>query len=84
MIVWRLRDMLQERHMSRRELARRAGVNVNTVCKWAQGPMALIDVAILDRVCTALQVQPGALMGWEPEHMVRNPGGKSIGNAHKW
>jgi len=83
MIVWRLRDILQQRRMSRRELARRSGVNINTVCKWAQGHMALVDVAILDRVCTALQVQPGELMGWEPEPLLRNPYGKSRGNAHK-
>jgi DNA-binding Xre family transcriptional regulator len=73
MIVWRLRDILQERRMSRRELARRSGVNINTVCKWAHGPMALIDVAILDRVCAALQVQPGALIGWSPRDNAQDP-----------
>ena len=73
MIVWRLRDILIERGISRRELARRAGVNVNTICKWAQGPMALIDVAILDRVCTTLQVQQGALIGWSPRDNDQEP-----------
>ena len=65
MIVCRLRDILQERRMSRRELARRSGLNINTVCKWAHGDIAVIDLAKLAQVCATLQVQPGELLVWE-------------------
>ena len=65
MIVCRLRDILQERHMSRRELARRSGLNINTVCKWAHGDIALVNLATLDQVCIALQVQPGEVLVWQ-------------------
>jgi putative transcriptional regulator len=66
MIVCRLADILKERGMSRRELARRSGLNINTVCKWAHGDITVIDLAKLAQVCIALQVQPGELLVWEP------------------
>jgi DNA-binding Xre family transcriptional regulator len=84
MIVCRLADILEERSMSRRELARRSRLNINTVCKWARGDIAVIDLAKLAQVCAALQVQPGELLVWEKrgknEEMLRefrgNPEGK--------
>ena len=65
--------------MSRRELARRSGVNVNTICKWAQGHIVLVDVAILDHLCTALQVQPGDLIEWKTREHDEEP----IGTSHQ-
>ena len=67
MIVCRLPDILRTKGMSRRELARRAGVNKNTICKWAQGEVVMLDLATLDLVCAALQVQPGELLVWREE-----------------
>lgn len=67
MIVCRLRDILQERRMSRRELVRRSRLNINTVCKWAHGDIAMVDLATLDQVCVALQVQPGEVFVREPD-----------------
>ena len=62
MIVCRLLDILTERGMSRRELARRSGLNINTVCKMANNDHRMIDLTTLDQVCDALQVQPGDLL----------------------
>jgi len=67
MIVCRLQEVLQARHMSRRTLARCTGLTVTTVCKLAQGTPQRIDLQTLTRVCAALQVQPGELCVWEPE-----------------
>jgi DNA-binding Xre family transcriptional regulator len=67
MIVCRLQDILKERRMSRRELARRSMLNINTVCKWAHGDIGVIDLAKFAQVCAALQVQPGELLVWEPD-----------------
>jgi DNA-binding Xre family transcriptional regulator len=66
MIVCRLAAILEARGMSRRELARRSGLNINTVCKWAHGDITMIDLAKFAQVCAALQVQPGELLVWEP------------------
>ena len=62
MIVICLKDILKERGMSRRELARRSGLNINTVCKLANNANVLIDLYVLDQVCKTLQVQPGDLL----------------------
>jgi DNA-binding Xre family transcriptional regulator len=52
--------------MSRRELARRSRLNINTVCTWAHGGITVLDLAKFAQVCAALQVQPGELLVWEP------------------
>lgn len=66
-IVLRLSDILKERKMSRRELARRAQLNTNTVCKLAQGTPHRLDLQTLERVCAALEVQVGELLVWVAE-----------------
>jgi DNA-binding Xre family transcriptional regulator len=67
MIVCKLVDILTERGMSRRELARRSRLNINTVCKLAKDDHRMIDRSTLDRVCTVLQITPGELLAWEPD-----------------
>ena len=67
MIVIHLQDILTERSMSRRELARRSGLNINTVCKLANNANRMIDLTTLDQMCKALQVQPGELLVRELE-----------------
>ena len=67
MIVCRLVDILTECAMSRRELARRSGLNINTVCKMAKDAHRMIDLTTLDQVCDVLQVQPGELLVRESE-----------------
>jgi DNA-binding Xre family transcriptional regulator len=48
--------------MSRRELARCSGLNIATVCKMANGKSQMVDLAILDKMGEALQVEPGDLL----------------------
>lgn len=55
------------RGMGRRELARRAQLNINTVCKLAKNDHQMIDLLTLDRVCTVLHITPGELLTWEPD-----------------
>ena len=62
MIVSHLQDILTERSMSRREMARRSGLNVNTVCKMANDDNRMVDLTTLDKVCAVLQVEPGDLL----------------------
>ena len=62
MIVCRLVDILTERGMSRREMARRSGLNVNTVCKMANDDNRMVDLTTLDKVCAVLQVEPGEVL----------------------
>ncbi len=62
MIVSRLHDILTERGMSRREMARRSGLNVNTVCKLANDDNRMVDLTTLDKLCAVLQVEPGEVL----------------------
>ena len=62
MIGCRLADILAERRMSRRELARRSGLNINTVCKLANNEHTLLHLGVLEAVCRVLGVQPGDVL----------------------
>lgn len=62
MIVSKLSDILTERSMSPRELARRSVLNIATVCKMANGNNQMIDLTTLDTVCDVLQVGPEELL----------------------
>ena len=65
-IECKLSDILEEHGLSRRELARLAGVNINTACAWASGDLRTVDLRVLDAICEALQIQPGELLRWVP------------------
>jgi Ca2+-binding RTX toxin-like protein len=67
MMVCRLQDILAERGMSRRELARRSGRNLNTVCTLAHAPNRLGGLGTLAQVSATVQLQPGELLVWETE-----------------
>ena len=62
MIACKLGDILTERGMSRRELARRSGLNINTVCKMANDDNRMVDLTTLDKLCDVLGVEPGDLL----------------------
>jgi DNA-binding Xre family transcriptional regulator len=52
--------------MSRRELARRSGLNVNTICKMANNANTLLHIDVLEAVCKVLGVQPGDVFHYVP------------------
>jgi len=52
--------------MSRRELARRSGLNINTVCKLANNANTLLHLGVLEAVCRVLGVQPGEVLQHVP------------------
>ena len=68
MIVCRLADILDKRSMSRRELARQTGLNINTVCKLANNAHTMLHLGVLEAVCEVLGVQPGEVLHYVPGH----------------
>ncbi len=66
MIVCRLSDILRERGLSRRALARQTALNINTICHWANGTLLTVDLRVLGALCVALHCQPGELLRWAP------------------
>jgi len=64
-VVCILADILEERRMSRRKLAREAGVTPNAVCNLARvhrSRNSSISMRTLNRICSALQVNPGDIL----------------------
>ncbi len=65
MIKFRLRELLGERSLY--WLATEAEVHWPTVAAMAKGKARRIDVEVLERICRALQCEPGELMQLKPK-----------------
>jgi len=64
-VVCTLADILAEKGMSRRQLAREAGVTPNAVCNLARvhrSQNSSISMRTLNRICSALRMNPGDIL----------------------
>ncbi len=64
-VVCALNEILAEKQMSKRQLAREAGVTPNAVCNLARvhrSQNSSISMRTLNRICMALQVNPGDIL----------------------
>ncbi len=61
----RLRELRTASGLSQVELGRRAHVRQATISRLERGPVRLLDLGVLDRLASALHVQPVLLLGWE-------------------
>lgn len=66
MIRIRLGGILEVRGLSQRQLALKAGIRPNALSAICNEKVQRIDLDILDRICTALEIQPGDLIEWLP------------------
>jgi putative transcriptional regulator len=66
----RLAEVLAQRGMSWYELARASGLTETQVYRLAHGDgrFKRLGDDMLDRLCTALDAQPGELLEWIPEN----------------
>ena len=60
-----LRELLEERHMSRNQLARAINSRFEVVDKWYQGELEKIDTDILARICFVLQCDVSDIIQYE-------------------
>ena len=60
-----LRELLEERHMSRNQLARAINSRFEVVDKWYQGELEKIDTDILARICFVLQCDVSGIIQYE-------------------
>lgn len=67
MIKFRTKVVLAMREMTQKELAERTGVRLPTISALCTGGARHIPVDVLDRICQALDCQPGDLMGYAPD-----------------
>lgn len=69
MIRLRLADLLKQRNWTPYRLAQETGLTVPTAYRLAdpKGQFGRINFDTLDRLCAALNVQPGELLEWVPD-----------------
>lgn len=65
MIVFTVEEMLKKRGMSMYALSKTTGIRPNTVSQWTNNggsDVRALTIEALDKVCSALQCQPGDLL----------------------
>lgn len=67
MIKFRTKVMLAMREMTQKGLAEQTGVRLPTISALCTGGVKHIPVDVLDRICQALDCQPGDLMEFIPD-----------------
>lgn len=65
-IVVKLDVMLARRKMRSRELAERVGISEVNISLLKSGKVRGVRFETLEKICAALQCQPGDLLEWRP------------------
>lgn len=68
MIVINIDVMLARRKMSVTELSERVGITMANISILKNGKAKAIRMETLDKICRALECQPGDLLEWRDEH----------------
>lgn len=61
-VIFRLSAVLESVGMSQRELSRRSGVSLVTVNAIANNGTTRVDLSTIDKICEALECEPGELL----------------------
>lgn len=73
MIINRLPKILEEKDINLSELTRKSGLAYRTVIKIVYGDITSIHIRALDKLCNALNVQPGDLFVYKDGEIVDRP-----------
>lgn len=65
-VTLRLREIMEERGISRNQLAKLIDARFEVVNKWYQGDVEKMDLDILARICYALHCTVGDLLQYMP------------------
>ncbi|MCI6012332.1 MAG: helix-turn-helix transcriptional regulator [Firmicutes bacterium] len=72
MIVINIDVMLAKRKMSVTELSERVGITMANISILKNGRAKAIRIETLDKICRALDCQPGDILEWRPEENVNS------------
>lgn len=67
MIIVNIDVMLAKRKMSVTELSQRVGITMANISILKNGKAKAIKIETLNRICEALECQPGDLLEWREE-----------------
>ena len=66
MIIVNIDVMLAKRKMSVTELSERVGITMANISILKNGKARAIRIETLDKICRALDCQPGDILEWQP------------------
>jgi len=72
-IIVNLDVMLARRKMRSRELAEHVGITEQNLSLFKSGKVRGVRFDTLERICEALQCQPGDLLEWQPPSPASEP-----------
>ncbi len=75
MIIINIDVMLAKRKMSVTELSQRVGITMANISILKNGKAKAIKLETLNKICEALDCQPGDLMEWRKEPELEEPEG---------
>lgn len=73
MIRVELKDLLERRGISQRELARRIGRHHDVVSRFARQDTTAVTYELLGEICAVLDCQPGDIIRYQPGPEVQIP-----------
>ena len=73
MLIVNLDVMLARRKMSVTELAQRVGITLANISILKNGKAKAIRLETLDKICAALECQPGDILEYRPEEDAPRP-----------
>lgn len=59
MIVFKLREFLNDRMITQIELSKQTGIRPPTISAICNNSLKELPISVMDRICTALQCEPG-------------------------
>lgn len=67
MIKISLKEMLKKRGMSQGELVEKTNIRQPTLSAMSTGKIKMVPMSVMDRICAALDCQPGDLFEYIPD-----------------
>ena len=68
MIIINIDVMLAKRKMSVTELSERVGITLANISILKNGKAKAVKIETLDKICRALNCQPGDILEWRDDH----------------
>jgi len=62
MIQFKLKEIMDERGLSFRQVSAEAGVSTSTLHKMHKNKMSMVGVDVIDRLCEYFDIEPGDLI----------------------
>lgn len=75
MIHFKLKDLMDDKGLTYRQVSAGAGVSTNTLYKMTTNQMNMVGVDVIDRLCVFLDIQPGDLIIRVPDESAADSAG---------